>query len=208
MSALSASTPRRPSLATVGAEKAQRLDRLGIVTIRDLLYHLPRRYDDSREVTPVAHLRPGEVQTSRRGDPRMFSMRRSQYNWRMVLVEASLVDDGDTVGAVWFNQPFLTGQLRSGMELLVSGKVQRSREWAGISQPGVRSDVGAGQSIIGRLVPVYPETDGAHLEVPPQHHRAHPPPRGYSCRPPTCRGARGLRSSLPSERRCNMHVPR
>ena len=156
MSAISPSTPV-VELAGVGPRQAQRLGRLGIVTVRDLLYHLPRRYEDTRAVTPVAELRAGEVQTAR-VVIRNVAMRRSPYK-RMVLVEASLVDGADTVGAVWFNQPFLTRQLQSGMELLVSGKVESSRSGLAFRNP-VFERVGAGQRHVGRLAAVYPETDG------------------------------------------------
>jgi ATP-dependent DNA helicase RecG len=160
---LSALTPATPvvALARVGPAVVARLERLGITTIRDLLYHLPRRYEDSREVTPVADLLAGEVQTARvtirNVTTRTVTMRRQPHK-RMVLVEASLVDDGHVAGAVWFNQPFLARQLRSGMELLVNGKVQRSRIGVTFRNP-VFELVGPEQHHVGRLVPVYAETD-------------------------------------------------
>jgi ATP-dependent DNA helicase RecG len=157
---LSPSTPVA-QLAGVGPGKAQRLERLGILTVRDLLYHLPRRYEDTRAVTPVAQLRVGDVQTShvtiRNVSMRTTTMRRPPYK-RMVLVEASLVDDGAVAGAVWFNQPFLNQQLHSGLELLVSGKVQRSRTGLSFRNP-VFERVGREQRHVGLLAPVYPETD-------------------------------------------------
>jgi ATP-dependent DNA helicase RecG len=155
VSAISPSTP--VVLAGVGPARAQRLERLGIVTVRDLLYHLPRRYEDTRAVTPVAELRAGEVQTAR-VVIRSVSMRHSSKTPKMVLVEASLVEGRDVVGAVWFNQPFLSGKLRTGMELLVSGKVQSSRGGLAFRNPAFEP-VGDAQRHVGRLAPVYPETD-------------------------------------------------
>src|ERR1700730_3215256 len=156
VSAISPSTPVA-QLARVGPGRAQRLERLGIVTVRDLLYHLPRRYEDTRAVTPVAELRAGEVQTAR-VVIRNVSMRRSNKKPPMVLVEASLVEGHDVVGAVWFNQPFLHGKLHRGMELLVSGKVQSSRGGLAFRNPAFEP-VGDAQRHVGRLAPVYPETD-------------------------------------------------
>ena len=46
-------------LKGVGPEMARRLERLGIVTVRDLLYHLPSGYRDRRVVTPIARVQPG-----------------------------------------------------------------------------------------------------------------------------------------------------
>ncbi|MFN2568963.1 MAG: hypothetical protein ABR564_05105, partial [Candidatus Dormibacteria bacterium] len=47
----------------IGPQHARRLERLGVHTVRDLLFHLPRRYEDTRDVLPLAALRPGDVQT-------------------------------------------------------------------------------------------------------------------------------------------------
>jgi ATP-dependent DNA helicase RecG len=147
-------------LVGVGAGKAQLLERLGITTVRDLLFHLPRRYEDSRVVTPVAALRAGEVQTSRvkvrSVSSRRVQMRRPPFK-TIVLVEASLVDDGQVAEAVWFNQPFLMGRLHSGDELLVNGLVQRGRTVPRFRNP-VFEGIGGEQRDVGRLVPVYPET--------------------------------------------------
>jgi ATP-dependent DNA helicase RecG len=149
------------ALPRVGPSNATRLDRLGITTVRDLLYHLPRRWEDTRAVTRLAELRAGDVQTShvtvRNVTSRITTMRRPPYK-RMVLVEASLVDDGHVVGAVWFNQAFLVRQLHTGMELLVSGKVERSRTGLAFRNPAFEPVRGE-QRHVGRLAPVYPETD-------------------------------------------------
>ena len=144
-------------LPNIGQAMAQRLDRLGITTARDLLFHLPRRYEDTRVLTPVAQLRAGETQTSQ-VVIRNVTKRRSQVK-KMVLVEASLVDGADVVSAVWFNQGFLINQLRTGMELLVSGKVESTRTGLAFRNPRFER-VGSGQRHVGRLAPVYAETDG------------------------------------------------
>jgi ATP-dependent DNA helicase RecG len=144
-------------LPGIAQAMAQRLDRLGITTARDLLFHLPRRYEDTRQLTPLAELRPGEVQTAR-VVVRNVTKRRSQVK-KMVLVEASLVDDTGVASAVWFNQGFLINQLRSGMQLLVSGKIESSRTGLGFRNPRFER-VGTGQRHVGRLAPVYAETEG------------------------------------------------
>ena len=150
-------TPDTPvaALPKVGAERLRALDKLGIGTVRDLLYHLPRRHEDSREVTPVAQLRPGEVQTARvrvRSASRRVSSRK-----RLVVVEASLRDETGVVGAVWWNQGYLAGQLHEGLELLVHGKVESSRTGLEFRSP-TWERVGEDQRHVGLLAPVYPET--------------------------------------------------
>jgi ATP-dependent DNA helicase RecG len=156
LATISPSTPV-VELAGIGAAMGQRLDRLGISTVRDLLFHLPRRYEDTRALTPVSQLRPGEVQTSH-VVIRNVSSRRTQIK-KMWLVEASMVDGRDVVSAVWFNQRFLINQLRGGMEILVSGKVESGSTGLVFRNPTFER-VGAGQRHVGRLAPVYAETDG------------------------------------------------
>src|SRR5581483_10432686 len=87
------------------------------------------------------------------------SLRRSPRRG-MMLVEADLEDDGARASAIWFNQPFLAKQIQRGDELLLSGKVElNSRGALTLRNPSherVRDD----QRHVGRLVPVYPETEG------------------------------------------------
>ncbi len=144
-------------LPGIAQAMAQRLERLGITTARDLLFHLPRRYEDTRTADPGGRPAPGEVQTSR-VVVRNVTRRRSPVQ-KKVLVQASLVDDTGVVGAVWFNQGFLVNQLRTGTELLVSGKVKSSRTGMEFINPRFER-AGAGQRHVGRLAPVYAETEG------------------------------------------------
>jgi ATP-dependent DNA helicase RecG len=144
-------------LPGVGPAQGQRLLRLGIATVSDLLLHLPRRYEDTRQLVPLRELRPGQVQTARvrvrevRGHP---SPQR-----RMPLVEATLEDGSARVGAIWFNQPYLAKQLRPGMEILVNGKVISSLHGLTFQNPRFER-VSADPQHVGRLAAVYPETDG------------------------------------------------
>jgi ATP-dependent DNA helicase RecG len=145
-------------LPGVGPRHATRLGRLGIHTVRDLLLHLPRRYEDTREVRPLASLAPGpETQTTRAQVTRVWS-RRTPYK-RMVLVEATLRQGAATASAVWFNQPFLVRQIHAGDELLLSGRVKWDRGGPVLQDPEFER-VSGGQLHVGRLAPVYPETSG------------------------------------------------
>jgi ATP-dependent DNA helicase RecG len=143
-------------LSGVGAAKARGLARLGVVTLSDLLLHLPRRYEDTREVTSLRALTPGSVQTAR-VMVRSVSVRHSPKRG-IPLVEATLEGDGAQVGAVWFNQPYLRNQLPPGTELLVSGKVVHSLHGLTFQSPTFER-AGPSQRHVGRLAAVYPETE-------------------------------------------------
>jgi ATP-dependent DNA helicase RecG len=144
-------------LAGVGAVRGQRLARLGIVTVADLLLHLPRRYEDTRRLVPLGELRPGGPQTSR---VRVREVRaRHSPQRRMALVEATLEDGGAQVGAIWFNQPFIARQLSPGMEVLVSGRVVSGLHGLTFQNPRFER-VSADPRHVGRLAAVYAETEG------------------------------------------------
>ncbi len=141
----------------IGRETALRLQRLGLSTVRDLLLYLPRRYEDTRELTTLASLTYGSLNTAS-VQIRTVSTRESPRR-RMVLTVAELEDASGTAEAVWFNQRYLERQLRPGETYIVSGKVERSKGGAVFRNPQFEhaSDM---QQHVGRITPVYPETEG------------------------------------------------
>ncbi|MBI3305089.1 ATP-dependent DNA helicase RecG [Candidatus Parcubacteria bacterium] len=144
---------------------AKRLKNLGIETVRDLLLHLPRRYEDFSNVTAIRDLKAGET-ASIKGE---VASVKSQRTWRkrMMVTEAVLRDATGSVRAVWFNQPYLSDSLRQGYLVAVSGKVSLDNRGLLFSHPshevlrGARTEKGDSDMLhTGRLVPVYPETAG------------------------------------------------
>ena len=143
-------------LRGVGDGNYPRLRKLGIELVQDLLFHLPRRYEDTSNVLPLRKLVPGEVQTSQARVRSVTSYRSSRR--KMLLVTATLEDDGDIAEAVWFNQPFIAKELAEGMEILVSGKVKLGGARLSFQNPKYEV-VRATQRHVGRLAAVYPETE-------------------------------------------------
>ena len=47
------------SLKGVGSKMLEKLERLGLATVQDLLFHLPLRYEDRTQVWPIGDLPPG-----------------------------------------------------------------------------------------------------------------------------------------------------
>jgi ATP-dependent DNA helicase RecG len=141
----------------VGPQQLKRLLKLGIETVGDLLMHLPRRYEDSSDITTIAQMVPGEMSTVY-GIVTEVSKRRSSIK-NMTLVEAEVVDDyGGRCKAIWFNQGFLVKTLLPGMELIFYGKVQTDRHGLVLRNPTFERASGR-QSHVGRLAAIYPETE-------------------------------------------------
>ncbi len=144
------------TLPKVGKEVARKLGRLGIVTIGDLIKHYPRRYDDFSQIVTIATMKPGLVTI--RGTLHAIAMRRS-FRRKLTITEAIISDQTGTVKAVWFNQPYLVNTFSKGAEVTVSGRLEFRNNDLAISNPAIEISDAVGRNT-GRIVPIYPETDG------------------------------------------------
>ena len=143
----------------LGARNLERLDRLGLSTVGDALRHYPHRYHDFSVTVPIAALRVGEEQTVRGTVDRARPVRMGRGG-RMQVCEATISDEtGARLRVVWFNQPWLAAQLPAGTEIALSGTVKAYRGRPTIDNPAFEK-LGGEQRETGRLVPVYPSTQG------------------------------------------------
>src|SRR3989344_5250702 len=135
------------------------LKRLGIRTLRDLLFHFPLRYDDFSNEKNIAGIFPGETVTVR-GVIEKISVHQT-FRKRMALTEAVVRDETGKIKVVWFNQPFLAKNLKEGFLVRLSGKVAKGPGGVYLQNPSYER-VGERERAIhtGGLVAVYPETQG------------------------------------------------
>jgi ATP-dependent DNA helicase RecG len=105
----------------VGPQRAAALAKAGFRTVEDLVYHVPTRYEDRRQVVKIADLRPG-MKVSVTGVIAVAGLRRAR---RMTLYEARLEDETGRVKALWFNQSFLKDVLPRGARVALYGVVER-----------------------------------------------------------------------------------
>jgi len=151
------------SVRSVGARSAARLARLGIQTVRQLLWHLPSRYEDYSQSVPIADVVVGEKQ-SIQGEVISIATR-NIWPKRMTITTATIRDESGAIRAVWFNQPYLEETLASGTMVSLAGKIVLDKRGLYISGPiyekvgSTRSDAGT-LVHTGRLIPIYPETEG------------------------------------------------
>ena len=120
---MSFSTLDRPVqfLKGVGPRRAESLARMGIVTARDLLYYLPRRYDDASTVQPIGRLDVG-MDATVVGRVRTRGIIPTRSGLR--IFQAVLQDDSGMITCAWPGQPWLDRRIQEGDLLLATGMVR------------------------------------------------------------------------------------
>ncbi|MBI4185950.1 MAG: ATP-dependent DNA helicase RecG [Chloroflexi bacterium] len=146
----------------ISSSLAARFNKLGVSTVRDLLYFFPNRHLDYSQKKYISQLREGEEQTITanvwQAKEVMLGGRRS--------TEAIVGDETGNVRVVWFNNPYLARQIQTNTRIVISGRVSlfngrpvfESPEWELLEDKELVHT--------GRLVPLYPLTQGLrHRQV-------------------------------------------
>jgi ATP-dependent DNA helicase RecG len=147
------------AVPSVGATQAERLGRLGIETVRDLLFAFPREHHDYSKLQKIATLPFDEVCTIIARIWEVTNYRTSGGRTRTI---AQVSDETGGIRLTWFNQPYLLKQLPRGAYIVATGVKQR---FGNRVEFAVRSHELPEQGDLintGRLVPVYPLTEGLH----------------------------------------------
>lgn len=113
------------ALRGLGKARLDALDKAGIRTLADLLLTLPVRYQDTENITPLGEAVPGKeicVRGYLKAAPRLSRFK------GMTAVTVRLCDETGALPVVWFNQPWLQGQLSPEQELLLYGRVDRDKQ--------------------------------------------------------------------------------
>jgi len=149
----------------VGEARARLLEKLGIRSVADLLFHVPRRYEDRRRMLPIAEVQPGETVVI---SAVVVSCNAGMYRSGKAFFEALLRDESGAIRARWYNAAYLQEHIRPRDHLVVHGRVSRLRGYLVIQHPEYEhlSDGGSDASLhVGRVVPIYPLTEGISQRV-------------------------------------------
>lgn len=139
-------------LKGIGPHNAQNLARLNLFTLRDLLFYLPRRYDDYSRMKPINRLVYGEDVTVI-GTVQSIHMR-PHRGIKDQAVEAVVSDGSGTLRITWFNQPYIARRLHSGAQIVLSGKIDQYLGRLVMINPEMET-LEQQQLNTNRIVPVY-----------------------------------------------------
>ncbi len=144
-------------LTRVGKTIAQQMGKLEIKTAGDLLTHYPFRYDDYSKILTIKDLKTKKTGTIK-AKINLIANHRSPRK-KMVITEAIVSDQTDSLKVIWFNQGFLTRTLKSGQQIYLAGKIDYD-SYYGLQLTNPSYELCKDKSPIhtGRLVPIYPST--------------------------------------------------
>ena len=153
----------------IDMEHVRALKRLRIATIRDLLYHLPERYEDISAIQSVGGLVKGQ-------DAVVFGVvgglkTRKAWKRRIPIAEGWIEDGSARVKVMWFNQPYLAKMLVDGMYVKLAGKVAGNEGKLYLANPEIEkldalpidrhdSIFNGTEALDETIYPVYRETKG------------------------------------------------
>ena len=146
------------NLPFVGPSYEKKLKKLEILTVSDLLHHIPHRYIDFSKFTKIKDIKVGEL-ISVFGE--ITSIKNQPTKSGKLMQIGTLEDDTGRINIIWFNQFFLVKMLFPGTKLIVSGKASWfNRKLAFFSLQYEIMDYPHESVHTGKIVGVYPATAG------------------------------------------------
>ncbi len=140
----------------VGAARAQKFKELNIITVADLLYHFPRKYEDRKNISSIAGAEPGN-KVLIRAEVKQKELNSSGSDLDILKVKFS--DQSGTLYGLWFNQNYLLNKFEIGHKFMIFGRIN-SESWQKygrkeINNPIVESTARNNFLHTGRIVPFY-----------------------------------------------------
>jgi len=144
-------------LKGVGPARIELLERLGLHTVRDVIFFFPRDYQDLSDLRNVDQLEEGRLQ-SVRGVVEDIELRNTSSGG--CILGVSVRSSAGHLRAIWFNQPFMRDRFQFGQRVMLSGKPKYEGLVWQMTHPRVEVIDGEEEEPATKLLPVYPLTEG------------------------------------------------
>lgn len=142
----------------IGPSYAQKLGKLNILSVKNLLEHVPHRYLDFSKTSKISSVRIDDVVTIK-GEIVSFKNQYTRGGKAMQIM--TITDSSGKVDAIWFNQPFLSRTFHPGMTISIAGKLTFFGRKTAFISPEYEIEKENLKSIhTGRIIPMYHETAG------------------------------------------------
>ncbi|MBM7623327.1 ATP-dependent DNA helicase RecG [Sporohalobacter salinus] len=139
----------------VGKKRAKKLAKLGVDTLRDMLFYIPRDYRDWSKTSSIRDLSPGSEVTI---TGQVVNSTEIRPRKGLIITKVIISDNTGSLSGVWFNQPYIKKKFKSGEAVAFSGEVKREYGELQISHPHyeiINSDSNYDK---GKILPVYSAT--------------------------------------------------
>lgn len=144
----------------VGPKMGEKLLRLGISTVSDLISYFPRRYQDWTKITPMDEL-AYDMETAIYG--KVLDIKEIRPRPHMSILNVLIGDGRGAVNLTYFNQPWKKEEFTRGLSILAYGKIEFNYRKLQISNADTEAVEPQDLSHFQKLVPVYPLTEGVTL---------------------------------------------
>ncbi len=149
----------------IGPVFLKKLQRIGIKTVEDLLFHFPHRYEDFSDIRPISKIKVNETCCLQGKILEIGNLR--TWKKRIILTEAIVEDKTGAIKVIWFNQSYLTQTLKQGDWVCLAGKISSGKKGIYLSSPAYEKIPVINDKLsmtnlthTGGIIPVYPETEG------------------------------------------------
>jgi ATP-dependent DNA helicase RecG len=138
------------TLPGIGPRIGESLASLGLETVKDVLYHRPRRYEPPAQRVRIADLLAGHEATIE--VEVVQAAKRPTRRRRLTIVEALVRDGSGSLQAIWFNQAWLADRLQAGTRARLRGSIEKG---AFVVRDYDLEDDDA----LSRIAPIYPASE-------------------------------------------------
>ncbi len=139
----------------VGPKKASYFKRLGINTIEDMIWHVPRDYEDRGNIKKISSFKIGESVTFYGNIFGQCTVVKARNN--LSIVKFNVKDETGIIEVVFFNKVYLKKILFSGDRVMVSGEVKRGFKGLQLDKATIEK---ADDTSRPGIIPIYPSTEG------------------------------------------------
>ena len=140
----------------IGPKKAYKLNKLGIFTLKDLLFYFPRQFEDRNNLKKIFQLEKDEKATVK---AIITSINESTPKKGMIITKIEIKDETGYAKLAFFNQPHIRKIFKSGDSILAFGKIKK--EFNSIEITSCEIELLSNQpQTTCKVMPIYPLTFG------------------------------------------------